>query len=135
MPTISVFIDEEEEDILNKRAKKNLMTLNEQVQDIIRRSCVNAKKNYVPQDSCDDRLVQIFSKQNKGRKPTTKSKEGLQDKKVKSLLKKGNEQLKVGKKADARKTYTKIRKEFAKLKTKDKRLYKDIMGFYTQLLK
>jgi len=74
MPSISIFIDDEEKKILEKRAKGNLMTLREQIENIIRRSCVRTNKNYVPKDPCNDKLVKIFSKQNKGRKPKKKVK-------------------------------------------------------------
>jgi len=74
MPTISVFIDDEEKKILEKRAKKNLMTLKEQAEDILRRSCVAAKNKTKSNDKCDDKLVRIFSKQNRGRKPGKKKK-------------------------------------------------------------
>ena len=40
---ITISLDDEELKILNKRAKKNLLTLKEQVEDIIRRSCISAK--------------------------------------------------------------------------------------------
>jgi hypothetical protein len=69
---LSITLDKEEEKILKRRAKKNLMSIREQAEDIIRRSCVNSKKNSKPHDPCDDKLVKIFSKQNKGRKPKKK---------------------------------------------------------------
>ena len=72
MPNITIFIDNEEKKILEKRGKKNLMTLKEQCEDILRRSCVRTNKNYRPKDPCDDRLVKIFSKQNKGRRKKKK---------------------------------------------------------------
>ena len=40
MPKITINIDDEEKKILDKRAKKNLLNLREQIEDIIRRSCV-----------------------------------------------------------------------------------------------
>jgi hypothetical protein len=63
MVQITINLNLEEEKALRKRAKKNLMTLEEQVQDIIRRSCVNSGKSSSVQDSgVDDRLVSIFSR-------------------------------------------------------------------------
>ena len=66
---ITINFDEEEKKILEKRAKKNLMTLREQIEDILRRSAVNYRqgKSYSEVDP-DDRLVGIFSRQKKGRK-------------------------------------------------------------------
>jgi len=74
MPNTVIFIDDEEKKILEKRAKTNLMTLKEQIENIVRRSCVRTNKNYRPKDPCNDKLVKIFSKQNKGRKPGKKKK-------------------------------------------------------------
>ena len=44
MAHISIELDKDEIKILEKRAKKNLMTLKEQIEDIIRRSCVSSSK-------------------------------------------------------------------------------------------
>jgi hypothetical protein len=71
---ISILLDAEEVKILKKRAKGNLMSLQEQCEDILRRSCVSSKKNRRPKDPCDDRLVKIFSKQNKGPRKGSKRK-------------------------------------------------------------
>jgi hypothetical protein len=130
---ITINLDEREQKILEKRAKKNLMELKEQVEDIIRRSCINAIKNSSPKDPCDDRLVSIFSKQNKGKKPK-KTVEDKQKKKIKSILASGKRQLKKDKQ-EARKSYNEIRKEYAKLKKQDKKLFEDIVGFYEELTK
>jgi hypothetical protein len=70
---ITISLDNEEVKILNKRAKKNLFTLHEQVEDIIRRSCIaSSKGTYQPK--LDDKLVEIFSRQRSGRKKKTKKK-------------------------------------------------------------
>jgi hypothetical protein len=130
---ITINLDEREQKILEKRAKKNLMELKEQVEDIIRRSCINAIKSSSPKDPCDDRLVSIFSKQNKGKKPK-KTVEDKQKKKIKSILASGKRQLKKDKQ-EARKSYNEIRKEYAKLKKQDKKLFEDIVGFYEELTK
>lgn len=69
MKSVTITLNEDEEKILNKRAKKNLFTLQEQVEDIIRRSCVtSANKSSVPKIKVDDRLVGVFSRQRSGRK-------------------------------------------------------------------
>ncbi len=75
MTSITITINEGEKKILNKRAKKNLFTLKEQVEDIIRRSCVtSANKSSVPKVKVDDKLVGIFSRQRSGRKKKKKVK-------------------------------------------------------------
>ncbi len=69
MPRITILIDKEEEKILKRRAKKNLMTLREQIEDIIRRSCVSAKRRKsLPKDKTDDKLIRIFSRARRGRR-------------------------------------------------------------------
>jgi len=65
---ITINIDDEEEKILTKRAKKNLFSLKEQVEDIIRRSCVTYKGGRSKKIKIDDKLVAIFSREKRGRK-------------------------------------------------------------------
>ena len=74
---LAISLDEKEVNILKKRAKKNLLTLKEQVEDIIRRSCVNAIAKTSPKIKSDDKLVDIFSRARRGkrkRKKKTKKK-------------------------------------------------------------
>ena len=69
MPKITINLDDEEKSLLEKRAKKNLMTLQEQIEDIIRRSAVNYKSGTSASEvDPDDRLVGIFSRSKRGRK-------------------------------------------------------------------
>ena len=72
MPAITISIDDDEKKILEKRAKKNLMTLREQIEDIIRRSAVNYKSGTSTTLKVDDRLVEVFSRVKKGRKKKKK---------------------------------------------------------------
>jgi len=65
---ISIFLDSEILKIIDRRAKKNMLTLNEQIEDILRRSCINMKKTSSRPIKCDDNLVAIFSRERKGRK-------------------------------------------------------------------
>jgi len=65
---ITVRLSDDEVKVLKKRAKKNMLELREQVEDIIRRSCIRAKSGSSVSDNIDDRLVSIFSRQNRGRK-------------------------------------------------------------------
>lgn len=46
---------------LEKRAKKNLLSLPEQIEDILRRSCINTKKSVVD-EKLDDKLIGLFSR-------------------------------------------------------------------------
>jgi len=68
MPRVTIDITEEEQKILKKRADKNYFSVKEQIEDIVRRSCISTKKNSgVKQIKCDDRLVGIFSRARSGR--------------------------------------------------------------------
>ncbi|MBU2562323.1 MAG: hypothetical protein KKF68_01550 [Nanoarchaeota archaeon] len=69
MPKITINIDEEVESILEKRAEKNLFTLKEQIEDILRKSAVRTKSlEGYKKIKIDDRLVAIFSREKRGRK-------------------------------------------------------------------
>ena len=70
MPTITISIDAEIQKIIGKRAKKNLLTIKEQVEEIIRQSAVRTKSGTGSAVSLktDDRLVEVFSRHKKGRK-------------------------------------------------------------------
>jgi hypothetical protein len=66
---ISLFLSDELIDILNKRAKKCMLTLPEMIEDILRRSTINQKSKKSPYDSkLDDKLVSLFSRQRTGPK-------------------------------------------------------------------
>lgn len=66
---ICIFLDNEILKILDKRAKKNMFTISEQIEDILRRSCIGMKMRKLPYDEkLDDTLVSIFSRSRKGRK-------------------------------------------------------------------
>ena len=71
---ITIFIDDQEKKLLLKRAKKNLFSLKEQIEDIIRRSCVRSSHGRYRPIKVDDRLVGIFSREKRGRKKKKKSK-------------------------------------------------------------
>ena len=67
MPTLTISIDEKIKKILEKRARKNLMSLREQAEDIIRRSASNYKLGIHTNIKSDDTLVEIFSRNKKGK--------------------------------------------------------------------
>ncbi len=73
--SIMIFLDEELRDALEKRAKKNMFTLSEQIEDILRRSTLSQKlKKSPPEDKLDDKLVGLFSRKNTGPKAKSKKK-------------------------------------------------------------
>jgi len=59
---VSIFLDNELLKIIEKRAKKNMFTIPEQIEDILRRSCVNVKKVKKQDEKLDDMLVSLFSR-------------------------------------------------------------------------
>lgn len=64
MKKITVSLSDDEIKILEKRGKKNMLSITEQIEDIVRRSCVNYKSGPTySKVSPDDRLVQIFSRE------------------------------------------------------------------------
>ena len=75
MPSITIDIDEDVKKIISKRAKGNLMTLREQIEDILRTSAVRTKKGTsYKQIKVDDALVYAFSREKRGRKKKKKKK-------------------------------------------------------------
>ena len=65
---VTIYLNNDLLKMIEKRAKKNLLTLPEQIEDILRRSTLNIKKNKIPKENIDDLLVSIFSRQKKSRK-------------------------------------------------------------------
>jgi hypothetical protein len=59
---ITIFLDNRALKILEKRAKKNLLTISEQIEDILRRSCIKTKLTSTTPEKLDDLLVSIFSR-------------------------------------------------------------------------
>ena len=68
MPQITIDIGDDIQKIISKRAKKNMLTLREQVEDIVRQSAVRTKAGAVSNDKIDDTLVSVFSRSKRGRK-------------------------------------------------------------------
>jgi len=64
---VTIFLDSELLKLLEKRAKKNLFSVSEQIEDILRRSCLGMKKPAFS-SKVDDALVGIFSREKRGRK-------------------------------------------------------------------
>ncbi len=75
MPKITINIDDDVKRIISKRAGKNLLTLREQIEDILRKSAVRTKtgKTY-RRIKVDDKLVEAFSRDRRGRKKKKKKK-------------------------------------------------------------
>lgn len=69
MTKIAINLDKEELKVLSRRAKRNFLTLTEQIEDIVRRSCLNykGKTSSSSRMRVDDALVGIFSREQRGR--------------------------------------------------------------------
>jgi len=67
---VTLFLDTEILELIEKRAKKNLFTINEQIEDILRRSTLNQKnkKSSAYDAKMDDTLISIFSRKRTGPK-------------------------------------------------------------------
>ena len=66
---IVIYLDNDLLSLIGKRAKKNMLTLPEQIEDILRRSSLSMKnKVSTPSGKIDDILVGIFSRQKRGKK-------------------------------------------------------------------
>lgn len=64
---VEVYLTEDIIKEIEKRAKKNMFNLNEQIEDILRRSCINLKKQKMQNDNVDDLFLKLFSRKNTGR--------------------------------------------------------------------
>ncbi len=62
---ICLYLDSDVLRILDRRAKKNLFTISEQIDDILRRSCLSAKGKTKPDEKLDDTLIALFSRKRK----------------------------------------------------------------------
>ncbi|MBI2045617.1 hypothetical protein HYT23_06165 [Candidatus Pacearchaeota archaeon] len=66
---ITLFLSDELMAILSKRARKNMLTVSEQIEDILRRSTINqSKKKSAYDPKLDDALISIFSRRRTGPK-------------------------------------------------------------------
>ena len=59
--SVTIWLDSEIIKLLEKRAKKNMLNVNEQVEDIVRRSVANQKPS-AKKEKLDDMLVGLFSR-------------------------------------------------------------------------
>ncbi|MBI2449598.1 ribbon-helix-helix protein, CopG family [Candidatus Pacearchaeota archaeon] len=63
---VTIEIDDKIIAKLQKRARKNMMSLRELIQDIVRRSAVSSKFASISGEA-DDRLIDVFSRKTKKR--------------------------------------------------------------------
>ena len=65
---VCIYLDSDVLHVIEKRAKKNLFTITEQIEDILRRSSVSSQKVSRPNEKLDDMLLTIFSRKRHKRK-------------------------------------------------------------------
>jgi hypothetical protein len=63
---VSLFLDSEILKVIDKRAKKNMFTISEQIEDILRRSCLRLSSTK-KEEKLDDLLVSLFSRKKYGK--------------------------------------------------------------------
>ena len=66
--TIFIEIDEKAKQELEKRAKKEMLTLRELISDILRRSVLSYKGESANEDKVDDKFLTYFSRKAKKKK-------------------------------------------------------------------
>ena len=59
---VSVFLDSKLLKIIERRADKNMLTINEQIEDILRRSTLNMRKKTPQEEKVDDKFITYFSR-------------------------------------------------------------------------
>jgi len=64
---VSLFLDSDILKIIDKRAKKNMFTTSEQIEDILRRSCIRLNTTKKA-EKLDDLLVSLFSRKKTNKK-------------------------------------------------------------------
>jgi hypothetical protein len=65
---LEIYLDNKVLASIEKRAKKNLFSINEQIEDILRRSCVNLNKSKsFADEKLDDKFVALFSRRKRAK--------------------------------------------------------------------
>ncbi len=62
---VCIYLDSDVLKLLDRRARRNMFTLTEQIDDILRRSVLNAKKLRRETEKLDDMLIGLFSRKRK----------------------------------------------------------------------
>lgn len=64
---VEVYLSKDIHEIVRKRSRKNMLSIPEQIEDIVRRSCISTKLKKAANEKLDDLLVGIFSRRRSGR--------------------------------------------------------------------
>ncbi len=65
---VTIYLDNEILSCLERRAKKNMLNLHEQIEDILRRSVLSQKKTGLAGIKVDDKFIELFSRERRGRR-------------------------------------------------------------------
>ena len=65
---VCIFLSDDLLKIIERRAKKNMQTISEQIEEILRKSCVTYKGNVSSQEKLDYTLVGLFSRKRTGKR-------------------------------------------------------------------
>lgn len=119
---VTIYLDNELLDKLDKRAKKNMLTLPEQIEDILRRSTLNQKnKKSAGSEKLDDNLVGLFSRKKTGPKSKKKKKKNVKKEKRKEIRKARRHKRKIVKeKKKAEKIEKKVKRKSRRHKKKER---------------
>jgi hypothetical protein len=109
---VTIYMDDDLLNKLDKRARKNMLSLPEQIEDILRRSTLNQKNKKGAGEKLDDNLVGLFSRKRTGPKSRKHKKRHARRKQKKEIKEE---------KKKARKHRRKIIKEEKKVKRKSRR--------------
>ena len=69
---VEIYLNKDIHEIIRKRSRKNMLSIPEQIEDIIRRSCISTKLRKASNEKLDDLLVGIFSRRRSGRQRLVK---------------------------------------------------------------
>jgi hypothetical protein len=65
---VTIYLNNDLLKLIEKRAKKNMLTLPEQIEDILRRSTLSLKKGKLTGEKIDDLLVSLFSRRKRAKR-------------------------------------------------------------------
>ncbi len=81
---VCIFLSDDILNVLEKRSRKNLFTIGEQIEDILRRSAVHKSTSTSKNKKIDDLLISVFSRSPRGRKKKPKKKKIIKKKSKKN---------------------------------------------------
>ena len=65
---VTIYLNNDLLKLIEKRAKRNMLTLPEQIEDILRRSTLSLRKGKLTGEKIDDLLVSLFSRRKRAKR-------------------------------------------------------------------